>query len=773
MNPTEKSKSRQILNAKTWRWAFYCTCVFIFAFFANCTKLDASTPPAPKDNKGTGAKEITEEQIQKIQETWPRIIWVRPNKLGLSRIERHLQASGSELDASIMASLPEDEFITAIGSSEETLEFSAAAALPSSVNNSILPSYPPIGNQQQEGSCVGFATTYYQASHEIGMLNGYNNKTSQTHVLSPRWTYNLLNGGADGGLYPADAYSLLQQNGAPSIVSFPYINGDYKSWDLNTQDWISAMSNRTTPVQYITGIGGATQNLQTIKQLLTNGHVIPFGTWAHSWVFTKIKADPANPNSPYVGQRACTYQNGRNGSHFITIVGYDDNIWIDVNENGQVDSGERGAFLVSNSWGTGWGNKGFMWISYDAFLNVSAVPNGPSSGRLAMASTQNNYVFACIPKSANYSPKLIGEFTLSQAYRNQISIVAGISTPSQTSPASTFPCTALMNKGGPWAFNGSSPTQDTATFAVDLTDLLATNTNTERYYLVTKDNVRGNPTILSKFSLLDLKNNKQVDYSGNLPLTCDNSQVTPYIDYTFGRDTQPPTVSITSPLNNATVQGTVNATVSATDANGIANVQMYVDSTLIASDRSSPYQFSWDSTRFSNGKHVLTAIATDTFGNAAQISTTVNINNASSYSLCINCGGSEVMYGGLDYKNDMGYSGASNVYTNNSIQYANSIYNSGRYGGKDFDYTFPVSNGNYSVTLKFSENYFQAPNKRIFSVSLNGSQVISNLDIFKQVGYGKPYDLTFPITVTNSSINIMLIDSIDWAIISGIAIQSR
>ncbi len=73
--------------------------------------------------------------------------------------------------------------------------------------------------------------------------------------------------------------------------------------------------------------------------------------------------------------------------------------------------------------------------------------------------------------------------------------------------------------------------------------------------------------------------------------------------------------------------------------------------------------------------------------------------------------------------------------------------------------------------MKFSENYFSAPNKRIFSVNINGTQVISNLDIFKQVGYGKPYDLTFPVTVSNGVINIAFINVLDWAIISGIAIQ--
>lgn len=754
MKHSKKSRQKRCFN-------FF----FAAAVFFNCSTACAIDPPVSE--QGTGCKEITQAQIQKIEAAWPRIVWVRPNSLGMSRIQHDFPSLNTSTSDS------EDEFITTIGTSESQLEFSAEAALPPSVNNSTLPSYPLIGNQQQEGSCVGFATTYYQASHEIGMLNGYNNKTSQTHVLSPRWTYNLLNGGQDNGLYPIDAYMLLQQNGAPSIVSFPYVNGDYKSWDLNTQDWIAALNNRTAPVQYVTGLGGSSQNLQTIKQLLTNGHVVAFGTWMYSWVLNTIRPDPQNPNSPYVGQQACTYVNGRAGSHFLTIVGYDDTIWIDVNGNGRVDPGERGAFLVSNSWGTGWGNHGFIWISYDAFLNTSAVPNGPSSNRVAAAASQNNYAFAFVPKAANYTPQLIGEFTLSQAYRNQISIVAGQSNTTQTSPTSTFQCTALMNKGGALAFNGNQPTEGTATFVVDLTDLLNSNTNPERYYLIAKDNASGSPTKLSAFSLLDLSHNNQVNYTGTLPLTFDASQITPYIDYTFDQNVDLPVVSITAPLDNGTVQGSVTVRVNATDTVGISTVQLYVDSTLLSSTNSAPYQFSWNTKQVSNGKHVLTAVATDTAGNTAKTSITVNVNNSSSFSLRVNCGGPEVVYNGLSFKSDMGYLGASNVFTNKSVPYANPVYNSGRYGGTNFAYQFPVANGNYTVVLKFSENYFHAPNQRVFSASINGNPVISNLDIFKVAGFGKPYDLSFPITVTDQLVNIAFTKVKDWPIISGIAIVAR
>jgi C1A family cysteine protease len=523
-------KGESMKSIKSIRIALGILCLGL----TSCLMAETST-----HGHGKGHIPSTPEQRQKIEQTWPRVVHAKPNHIGVTRILEHAKKKGLVVSG-LTPAKHHEEFIKSVGASPlSDLEYASSdTPLPSSVDNSTLSSFPPIGDQQTEGSCVAWGSTYYQASHEIGMLNGYNNKTSMQNVLSPRWTYNLLNGGVDGGLMPDNAFSLLAQNGAVNIVSFPYVNGDVTSWDLNSQDWIAAISNRLAPAQYVTGIGGDQQNLQAIKELLTNGHVLTFATFIDSWVFTTIPNDPNNPNSPYIGQQACTYLNGSDGGHFMTIIGYDDDLWIDVNGNGQVDSGERGAFLIANSWGTSWGNNGYIWISYDAFLNQSAVAGGPSDNRVAAASGENNYVFSAVPKAQNYTPSLIGQFTLGQSVRNQVSIQAGTSDTSQTAPAQTFDCYALMNQGGALEFDGTQPGDpESATFAVDMTDLLTANNTAQRYYLVTADNTAGNPTVLTAFSLLDVVHNSQVSYPG-VPLECDNSQITPYIDYTFASSAQ-------------------------------------------------------------------------------------------------------------------------------------------------------------------------------------------------------------------------------------------
>ncbi|HKY08080.1 MAG TPA: Ig-like domain-containing protein [Candidatus Binatia bacterium] len=76
----------------------------------------------------------------------------------------------------------------------------------------------------------------------------------------------------------------------------------------------------------------------------------------------------------------------------------------------------------------------------------------------------------------------------------------------------------------------------------------------------------------------------------------------------------PPTVSITSPANGATVSGTVNVTASASSSMGISKVEFYVDGALRSTDTVSPYTFPWNTDGLS-GTHTLTAKAYDTLGN--------------------------------------------------------------------------------------------------------------------------------------------------------------
>jgi peptidoglycan/xylan/chitin deacetylase (PgdA/CDA1 family) len=83
-------------------------------------------------------------------------------------------------------------------------------------------------------------------------------------------------------------------------------------------------------------------------------------------------------------------------------------------------------------------------------------------------------------------------------------------------------------------------------------------------------------------------------------------------------DTFPPSVSITSPANGATVAGNVKIVAAPTDASaGVASVAFHVDGALIGTTTSSPWQIPWNTRKVSSGQHVLTAVARDRAGNSA------------------------------------------------------------------------------------------------------------------------------------------------------------
>jgi chitodextrinase len=98
---------------------------------------------------------------------------------------------------------------------------------------------------------------------------------------------------------------------------------------------------------------------------------------------------------------------------------------------------------------------------------------------------------------------------------------------------------------------------------------------------------------------------------------------------TFAPDTTPPTVSITSPANNATVSNTITLSANATDDVAVASVQFQLDGTNLGpAITTAPYSMSWNTTVTSNGSHTLTAIAKDTSNNAATSApVTVTVSN--------------------------------------------------------------------------------------------------------------------------------------------------
>lgn len=567
-----------------------------------------------------------------------RIKRIHPNKFGLKRINAERAKDGlsplSILEAKTLGSE------TVIDDSAE-MSF-GASAIPAAVDNSLLPSFPQIRNQGSLGSCVAWATGYYQQTHNNGLALGWtNNNADNTTKCSPKFIYNQINSGVDNGSYFSHAYSIIQSHGCVPLAEMPY-DTNYRAWNLNSDQWQSAITTRSNPVQYIYNVD-TDAGLSQVKEMLNNGYVLVMGTYINSWVYSTIKANPSSATNPLAGQKVMTYMNGTNGGHAMTIVGYDDNAWVDINSNNYVDDGELGVLKIANSFGTSWGNAGYMFITYDSLKAVSAVSGGPTSGRVAAFQSRMAYHLPVKAASGvKYKPKYLARVTLNHGARNQMGIKFGWSSTSATSPVNTITPGGLNNKGGAYAFDGST-TAVNGTFTFDITDLPISNTAANRIYVTLSDNTSGSVASISKFEVIDTETNNAITLSQTSPYIADAGSKTLYVDMVSSSYNQLPVARITKSNSGSTYSfsGTTS-----TDADGsIASYQWNFGDGTSATGATATHLYP------SRGLFTATLSVTDDRGAVSSSSTTVDTRDTirPSISLTNPINGSKIRYGTTVY----------------------------------------------------------------------------------------------------------------------------
>jgi hypothetical protein len=80
----------------------------------------------------------------------------------------------------------------------------------------------------------------------------------------------------------------------------------------------------------------------------------------------------------------------------------------------------------------------------------------------------------------------------------------------------------------------------------------------------------------------------------------------------------------------------------------------------------------------------------------------------------------------------------------------------------------PVTNGNYLVRMHFVENYWTAPASRIFTTFIENQEVLTNFDIFKEVGYRAALVKDFSTTVNDGVLTIKFNPTADRVGIAGL-----
>ena len=153
------------------------------------------------------------------------------------------------------------------------------------------------------------------------------------------------------------------------------------------------------------------------------------------------------------------------------------------------------------------------------------------------------------------------------------------------------------------------------------------------------------------------------------------------------------------------------------------------------------------------------------------VNVTLTVNTKSNIVFAVNSAGVQyTSQSGVVYQADTNYSGGYKASTTAAITGTSDVtlYQSERYG--NFSYNIPLSNGNYIVTLKFAEMYWNGPGYRVFNVSMQGIQVISNLDIYDKVGKDAAYDVLIPVSVASGTLNINFTSVSDYAKVNAIEI---
>ena len=100
----------------------------------------------------------------------------------------------------------------------------------------------------------------------------------------------------------------------------------------------------------------------------------------------------ATENTMYYNENTAAYycnNSNVNPDHAVSIVGWDDNY---SKENFTIQPTNNGAWLVKNSWGQGWGDEGYFWLSYED-VTLQSKTNAFVFDFASADNYQNNYQY--------------------------------------------------------------------------------------------------------------------------------------------------------------------------------------------------------------------------------------------------------------------------------------------------------------------------------------------------------------------------------------------
>jgi C1A family cysteine protease len=154
----------------------------------------------------------------------------------------------------------------------------------------------------------------------------------------------------DAGSYLRTMAAVLAKKGVPLETLWPYVESRFATKPPANVD---AEAIKSTCTKYYRVDGSTpTETLNNIKAAISTSYPVMFGFNVYKNFFN-IGVDGNMPMG--AGDLA--------GGHAVSVQGYNDT-------HANID-GSNGALFIKNSWGTGWGAKGYFWMPYNYVIKAN------------------------------------------------------------------------------------------------------------------------------------------------------------------------------------------------------------------------------------------------------------------------------------------------------------------------------------------------------------------------------------------------------------------